>query len=1164
MSRPLHSKAKELFKAGLYSGLSSFEELEKRIAAFDDDKRKGDSFEVFAEAYLATQRKHDAAKVWPQAAVPLEVLQKLGLSEQDYGVDGVFQTLLGNYNAYQVKFRSARQSLTWRELSTFMGLADSPQIHSRVLVTNCDELPSVLNERRGFFCIRGSDLDRLEVEDFRAIEAWLAESAFEAPKKDPLPHQTEALSALLPALQDHDRVSAIMACGTGKTLVALWTAERLQASKILVLLPSLALVRQTLHEWLRETRLPKLAYLCVCSDPTVKENIDALTTQQSDLDFEVSTDSDVVRQFLDVPFDGTKVVFSTYQSASVVGHAMKPGEMFDFGVFDEAHKTAGREGRNYAFALDDANLPIRKRLFLTATPRHYNPQQRDQDGEAQLVFSMDNPAVYGPQAYTLTFGEAARRDIICGYKVIISVITSEMVTNELLSHGEVLVNGDAIRARQVANQIALRDAVQKYGVGKIFTFHKTVKSAASFVADGSEGIRTHLPDFRSYHVNGEMPTAKRERVMHEFRGATRAVMSNARCLTEGVDVPAVDMVAFLSPRRSRVDIVQATGRAMRRSPGKVIGYVLVPLYVELAAGESIEDAVSRADFDEVWDVLQSLQEQDEVLAEMIRHMGEQKGQRKGFDDSGFADRIDFGGLRLSLENLRSAVATRCLDNLCSSWDIWFGKLKAFKEREGHCNPSTYGGDLPLARWVVSQRVHRSKGLLSEKRVQQLEDLEFIWNYQQVKTDETWMKWYWELEKYTREHGNPHVPRTHSNKKLASWVWKQRQRKNGTLKGRGQAIGPLTTKQEILLNKLGFRWDAIEGRWMENFEKLKKFKAEYGHCEIGFKEGDDDDLLNWVKLLRWHQSRGKLEPRRKAMLDGIGFNWKSEANAMRWREMYEQLKKYYAEHGDIDVPAKWKENPKLANWISAQRQRQKSGAMLKDEIQLLSELGFTWKSRDVGTWEERFAEVAAFKSKHGHCDISTVYRENPKLGRFLNTMRTQRNSGSLSADRIARLDAIGFAWVSPREIDEHGMSSTWKSRFDELLRYKEIHGDCNVPSVWKENRELGNWVGRQRQSKKQGMLHPDQVKMLEGIGFIWRAAGPRQPVQPWKARYAELVKFKATHGNCDVPIKHPKNPTLGAWVGTQRYWKKHGRLNPEQERLLNEVGFIWDKSGLPRL
>ncbi|MCX6847071.1 MAG: DEAD/DEAH box helicase family protein, partial [Verrucomicrobia bacterium] len=214
---------------------------------------------------------------------------------------------------------------------------------------------------------------------------------------------------MLPALERHDRVSAIMACGTGKSLVSLWVAERIQASRILVLVPSLALLRQLLHEWLRETRLPNLAYLCVCSDATVKDGLDSIATEQSDLDFQVSTESASVRDFLDVPYSGTKIVFSTYQSARVIGMALKAGESFDFAVFDEAHKTAGREGRNFAFALDDANLSIRKRLFLTATPRHYNPRQQNSEGEAQLIFSMDRPDVYGPQAYCLTFAEAARR-----------------------------------------------------------------------------------------------------------------------------------------------------------------------------------------------------------------------------------------------------------------------------------------------------------------------------------------------------------------------------------------------------------------------------------------------------------------------------------------------------------------------------------------------------------------------------------------------------------------------------------------------------------------------------------------------------------------------------------------------------------------------------------
>src|ERR1039458_249908 len=280
MSKPLHVKTRAFQSAGLFAGLKSFDELETRIAALQDERARGDAFEVFAEAYLSTQRRHDLPQVWPLAAVPTDVLRKLALPLNDCGVDGVAQTVLGGFDVYQVKFRSGRQPLTWRELSTFMGLADNAGIHSRVLFTNCDDLPAVMNEREGFFCIRGSDLDRLEESDFRAIESWLAQAHVPTARKQPRSHQQEALDVLLPALREHDRVTGIMACGTGKTLVALWVAERMQSQTILVLLPSLALLRQTLHEWLHETSLPSLAYLCVCSDPTVKRDLDAIATPQ--------------------------------------------------------------------------------------------------------------------------------------------------------------------------------------------------------------------------------------------------------------------------------------------------------------------------------------------------------------------------------------------------------------------------------------------------------------------------------------------------------------------------------------------------------------------------------------------------------------------------------------------------------------------------------------------------------------------------------------------------------------------------------------------------------------------------------------------------------------------------------------------------------------------
>ncbi len=693
-----HRKASQFSKSGLFRGLHSFSELEDRVSALPRENR-GDAFEVFAEAYISTQKSLEADEVWPEGTIPESILRKFNLPPKDLGVDGVFRTWSNEYHGYQVKFRSGRPSLTWDELSTFMGLTD--EVDQRVLFTNCDDFPAVMNERSKFYCIRGNDLDRLTGAEFRAIEEWLDTGTFQPKRKTPYPHNEEALENILSGLRTNDRVTSIMACATGKTLVGLWLAERLGSRRILVLVPSLALVRQTLHEWLKETEWSKPRFRCVCSDPTVTRGADEIVIHQSDADFPVSTKVSEVEDFLRAGGGDTQIVFSTYHSAHVVAEAMRGSPPFELGIFDEAHKTAGREGTRDSFALSDDNLPIKKRVFLTATPRHYDVSKKDKEGDSKLVYSMDDPQTYGPRAHTLTFAEAARRKIICDYKIIISIVTSDMVNDALLRRGEVIVEGDAVKARQVANQIALQTACEIYDLKKIFTFHRNVASAQSFTGTGGQSISAHLPDFKAFHVNGEMNTARREHFMKEFAEADRAVMSNARCLTEGVNVPSVDVVAFLSPKKSTVDIVQATGRAMRKSPGKERGYIFLPLFLETAKNETVEEALERTDFQEVWNVLEAMQEQDEALADVIRQMREERGRRGGFDDTRLRERVEVLGPEISLDVMRAAVSTSIVDHLGVTWDERFGELVAYKRQHRDCNvPQKWPENQQLARVII--------------------------------------------------------------------------------------------------------------------------------------------------------------------------------------------------------------------------------------------------------------------------------------------------------------------------------------------------------------------------------------------------------------------------------------------------------------------------------
>lgn len=1222
-----HPSAGKFIELGLFDGVRSFEEFERRVENLSGDsegatnKIRGDAFEVFASAYLATQRQHDAETVWPLSEAPPELLEQTGLAGRDLGVDGLFRTPLGRVSAYQVKFRSGRPGLTWKEISTFMGLADSPNLSSRVLFTNCDEISSVINERTAFFCIRGADLDRMESADFEAIRAWLATSTVELTRKQPLPHQQEALDAILPALTEHDRVTAIMACGTGKTLVALWLAEERQAQRIIVLLPSLALIRQTLHEWLRETSIPQLAYMCVCSDPSVTAEADTLRTNQSDLDFAVSTKPSQVAEFLDAPFEGAKIIFSTYQSAHVVGEANQGRQAFDLGIFDEAHKTAGRDGTNSTFALVDSNIAITKRVFMTATPRHYNPHKQSRDGEASLVFSMDRPAVYGPRAYTLTFAEAARRGIICPYRIVISVITSDKLTNELLSEGEVLVKGNPVRARTVANMICLRDAVEQYGVSKIFTFHKTVKSAASFTSSRSLDLERHLPCFKGFHVNGDMPTTQRERQMHHFRKEDRALMSNARCLTEGVDVPSVDMVAFLSPRRSKVDIVQATGRAMRKSTGKTTGYILLPVYVEVTDGESVDEAVARADFGEVWDVLNSLQEQDDVLADVVADYAVSKATKRILDEERLRERIHVVGPLLTVEGIREAVTTQCLSQFDSTWFENYARLVEFKTRHGHCDVNDVEeAPQSLRSWASAQRVRNNKGLLPSVYVSKLDEIGFTWDWQKIAADRTWMSHFENLKQFFTKNGHSNVPRTHEDSKLASWVWIQRQRRNGTNKKQGK-IEPW---QIELLDTLDFQWNRRRGLWQVQYERLKLFleQSEWSDLSKRTRDTTANTLYRWVLRQRKARAKSALTAAQIQKLAAINFQWDPPDMSEAWRERFQQLRDFKDSHGHCRVSRKRKTGEptnELAAWSSYQRQLRKNGELNTEQIGLLDSIGFEWKLRERGTWETTFEEPKAFVQEHGHFKPPTTLK---KLKGFIGITRFQFNAGTLPEERRKKLEAINFPWSAQADTE-----ALWETQILELRAFKAKHGHCNVPTCGAD-KKLGLWVSRQRAAKRrkalsldkiatladlgidwmrdeershwekhfaklekhlkatgglalgsrerrlkrwlyvqrrrirEGILSPDKTKRLKGLGVNEELSNISKGSPKADQRWQLLQEFKQRHGHCRIPRRYSEDPQLYNWLFQQRRKARLGKLPKEQLTLLEKLGFSIESSPRP--
>lgn len=1066
--KPKHPATKKFLKSGLFSGLSSFGELEHRIMDLPETQR-GDAFEVFAEALLSTQSKYQAKKVWPDKKIPPQIVKRLLLPIKDMGVDGVVETHSGDLIAYQVKFRSNRPALSWRELSTFVGLSEKAD--QRMVVTNCDNLAEIVKHRPNLSSIRGNHLDRLEERDFRAIRSWLSSGEVKRKKKTPFPYQRVAIRDIRKQLAKVDRTTAVMACGSGKTLVSLWVAEAEQPKNVLVLLPSLALVSQIFGDWSSETKWDSPTYMCVCSDPSVGNRDDSMVFDQTDLDFKVTTDSSEVAEFLRRRSAGPRIVFSTYQSSKVVAEAMPKRFKFDLGIFDEAHKTAGR-GSNFTFALEDKNLPIRKRLFLTATPRHYNINRRTKEGDASLVYSMDSEEVYGTRAHTLTFGEAVEEKIICNYKVLVSVVNDEMVNSFARKHGEVNVKGDLVKAQQVANQIALAKAVEEFGVERIFTFHRTVNSAKSFSAESAEGIATHLPDFNTAHVSGVMRTSKRESLMKEFKAAPKAILSNARCLTEGVDVPAVDMVAFMSPKKSKVDIVQATGRAMRRSEGKECGYVLVPLYLEEHESEDVESAVERSDFEEVWNVLQAMQEHDAELADIIRQLREDRGRTKGYDDSRLRQKVEVLGAEILLEQIRSAVTTKLIDKLGVTWDERFGELVAYKEVYGDANvPDSWPENKQLAAWVSNQRHLSKKGKLFDTRISRLESVGFYFDW----LAEHWTEMFEHLKKYRAKQGNCNVAYNDPQESgLGKWVTGQR---------RLYKEGNLPSDKSRLLDGIGFSWNVIDDNWATNFSELEKFKAKYGNCNVPYVYEENPGLSNWCNSQRTAYNQERISTDRIEKLERIGFVW--DTTDSRWHARYRELAGFQESHGHCNTPQKDERFKLLSEWCSTQRRSYKNKKLTDQRRRLLEKIGFQWHLYDA-TWEQKYSELKEFEQEYGHCRVPAGCKENLALSFWCSDQRKAYKTHKFDAIKAQRLSDLGFVWDAALD--------RWERRFMELVSYRKVHGNCNVPAIYTENQKLGGWVGTQRKARLKGTLSNEQIRRLEEIGFEWRIGKVRRATQ----------------------------------------------------------------------
>ena len=1120
-----HQEAASFVRRQFFVGLRSFQDFEARTEQLSNTKEVGDAFEILVEAYLHLNPVLKAKDVWLVGDVPSRIRTRLNLPADTKGIDGVFEDTDGNLIPYQAKYRTDKNILSYTEVSSFLGVTEE-SLKDRVIFTNARELAGDITKRKGLRSVRAAQFHSLEDADFSRIHAWLTDKKPEFKRWSPLPHQKEAVENIAAELKRADRTTAVMACGTGKTLVALWAAEAMEPKTVLVLVPSLALLSQTLPDWCKQSKWgDRFRYLCVCSDASVDQSAknDDYALNQSDLEFTVTTEAKQVEAFLAENRSGVNVIFSTYQSAEVVAAGLK-GAAVDFAVFDEAHKTTGPKEGLFAFGLSDENILIKKRLFLTATPRHYDLRKRDKDGDF-ITVSMSDEKIYGKVSYRLSFSAAVAAEIIVPYKVIISVSLNKDLDDEVLRTGSTLVRRNEIQAKWVANQIALKRAIKKTAASKIITFHSRVKLAEEFASNDAQGFSEHVKGFDVFHVNGGQSAASRKVTLEDFKSAGRGLITNARCLTEGVDVPSVDMVAFVDPRKSKIDIAQAAGRAMRQSKAtnKKLGYIVVPLFIEQKKNETEAEALARSGFDEVAMVLGAMLENDDDLVDLIREMKEAKGRGDKFNPKSLHEKIEVIGPAIDLDELRRSIDVEIVDRLGMGWDEWYGLLQKFYKREGHCLVARgkENDGVDLGSWVSTQRY--KKNSLTPDQLKRLNVLGFSWD----PHAEQWEEGFAALQTFYQREGHCSVPHGHEAEglNLGGWVSKQRGKKDG-----------LTPDQLKRLNAIDFSWDPYAEHWEEGLAALQKFQKREGHCNVHPKHTENGlKLGGWV--VRQRQKKESLTTNQVMLLDRLGFCW--DRRVELWEQGFAALQKFHQRKGHCDVAQSLVvEGLNLGIW--AHTQRRKKDSLTPNQLKRLNSLGFSWDPL-AARWEKGFAALKKFHKREGHCVVPRGKDDDGlDIGNWSNAQRGKKDS--LTPSQLKRLNSLGFSW-DPR-------AEQWEKGFAALQKFHKREGHCVVPRGNEDNGlDIGNWSIAQR--AKKDSLTPNQLKRLNSLGFSWDPFA-----EQWEARFEALQKFKQREGHCRVAKKYQEGElNLGAWVMNQR--SKKDTLTPEQIARLDRIGFSWD-------
>ncbi len=636
----------------------------------ENNLTKGYAFELLTTLYLLNDPifRLKIKNIWHHSCIPLRIFDLLDLQMPEVGVDLVAETIEGKLWAIQCKYRSdIEKNLTYDDVESFFSITERPQTISnlshRIIATSNIEVTKRISKihKNKLGYLKNEDFAELSSLDFKNFHNILNnEKIIPEQSSTRREHQKKALNKCMQYFNDpkNTRGKIIHPCGSGKSLTGYWFFKDMQASNALIIVPSLQLVRQTLKTWAKEliSENIDMEWIAVCSDDDVKK-IDDPSIKLMDLGIEVNTNIESIANFLSKKSQRKKIVITTYQSGKVlIQGAKKSQTKFDVGIFDEAHKTVGKRNKPFAQLLYEENILIKKRLFMTATESVYK-------GNSEEIISMNNEKIYGKIIDSFSFKSALEQkpEILCDYRIISTAIKKSYIKQLIEENSLLKVDGSKLSyetdASSIASAIILQKAVNEFGINHVISFHSKIERAKDFkyLNETINQISSSSKSMSSYHISSKDSTGKRSQTIKNFIFDKTSLITNARCLTEGVDIPIVDAVLFADPKKSTIDIVQAAGRALRYHKDKKLGYIIIPIVVEDVSTNKLQENI----FEQIINVVAALGMNDERIIAEFQMIAQGKSK------SGRIINIDFESIStdINIKDLYSSIDLKIWDRL---------------------------------------------------------------------------------------------------------------------------------------------------------------------------------------------------------------------------------------------------------------------------------------------------------------------------------------------------------------------------------------------------------------------------------------------------------------------------------------------------------------------